>query len=95
MLLRTPALTIKVDLESGFQGAPGRRRVRADFLFEKVHYDIVITDPLAEDEYFAKSNGSYDIKDAILCVSLSEIVYEHAHKLAAAVLTEERCQAVQ
>lgn len=91
MLLRVQNLTIDVVMESGFEGRPGRRRVRGIFSIAGHNYSIVVTDPVFEDIYFSKANGRYPIADAILSLSLSELIYGHAHKLIAAVFTRERC----
>lgn len=93
-LLRLPTLTIQVEVESGYAGQPGRRRVRARFDLAGHHYSMVVTDPIVEAHYFAGKNGNYILQDTIICVSLSEPIYGHVHKLAAAVITEERCKSV-
>ena len=92
VLLSIPELRIDVVTESGYEGRPGRRRVRAGFDQAGHHYSIVATDPEVEDVYFAKKNGQYEIGDAIVCFSLSELAYGHAFKLAAAIITKERCE---
>jgi len=92
MLIRVPGLRIKVSVESGFEGRPGRRRVRAVFRHSGHDYSIVVTDPEIEDQYYAKENGQYELRDAIVCLSLTELIYGHAFKLVAAVFTEDRCK---
>lgn len=92
MLMRVPDLSIEVGVESGFEGRPGRRRVRAVFKHSGHDYSIVVSDPEFEDTYFAKKNGQYELEGAIVCFSLTELIYGHAFKLAAAVFTEDRCE---
>lgn len=92
MLIRVPKLFIDVVLESGYEGRPGRRRVRGAFSVAGHNYSIVVTDPVVEDEYFVRENGRYPVEDAVLSMSLSELIYGHSHKLIAAVLTRERCE---
>ncbi len=92
MLIRVPELRVEVGVESGYEGRPGRRRVRAVFQHSGHSYSIVVTDPEIEDQYFAKNNGQYELEDAIVCLSLTELIYGHAFKLAAAVFTEDRCE---
>jgi hypothetical protein len=90
-LIQVRQLRLDVVSESGYEGRPPRRRVRAAFGDRAHRYSMVVTDPVIESEYFAKKNGSYTVSDAIVCVSLSEVFSGHVHKLAAAVITRERC----
>jgi len=92
MLVRIPELCIEVVAESGYEGRPGRRRVRTVFRHSGHSYSIVVTDPEVDDEYFAKKNGKYQLEDAIVCFSLAELFYGHASKLAAAIFTKDRCK---
>ncbi len=80
-LIRISNVSMKVRLESGFGDNPPRRRVRADFAHSGFNYSIVVTDPEFEKEYFSKGDGVYEIKDAIVCISLTEVIYGFAHKL--------------
>jgi len=66
--------------------------VRAVFQHSGYGYSLVVTDPEIEDEYFDKKNGKYELEDAIVCISLAELFYGHAFKLAAAIFTEDRCE---
>jgi len=91
VLLNIPKLTLHVDLESGYQGQPARRRIRAIFDHAKHHYSLVVTDPNIEGVYFARPNGYYQLVNVIVCISLSEVIYGHAYKLVAAIFTEDIC----
>jgi hypothetical protein len=66
------------------------RRVRAQFTYNKIPYNFVVTDEPVETDYFAKDDGTYRIKDVRLCVSLAEVLNGNATKLVAAVITPDR-----
>jgi len=80
-------------------GAPGadygnpRRKVRSMFRYADAQYNIGVTDPVIEREYFAKANGEYPVANAILCISLGELHEGYAYKLVAAIITPERIAA--
>jgi hypothetical protein len=78
-------LTLVVGYESAYQ-APDVRRVRADFTYNGIPYNFVVTDDIVQEAYFAKGDGSYRIEKARLCVSLAEILNGSVTKLAAAVI---------
>jgi hypothetical protein len=71
-------------------GGGADRRVRADFNYDNASYNFVVTDPVIETEYFDRPDGTYRIKDALLSVSLAEILHGSATKLVAAVITADR-----
>lgn len=89
LLIEPTRLDLVVAMESQYMG-PDRRRVRADFDFNGVRYNFVVTDPWIEDQYFAGNNGTYHINDSRLCISLPEIINGHSTKLVAAVITPDR-----
>ena len=89
-LVRPDSLKIIVRHESGFN-KPGKRRVRAYFNIAGYNYLLQVTDPVVEDEYLTKENGTYPIEESILCLSLSEPFNEYVFKLVAAVFTPDRC----
>lgn len=80
-------------------GAPGadygnpRRKVRSRFRYAGAQYNIGVTDPVIERQYFVKANGEYPVENAILCVSLGELHDGYAYKLVAAIITPERAAA--
>lgn len=88
-LIAPTRLDLVVGYESVYQ-APDARRVRADFDYNGTPYNFVVTDPVIEEEYFAKGDGTYRIKDARLCIGLAEIFHGSATKLVAAVITSDR-----
>lgn len=90
-LILVSDLDVIVHIEDGFQGNPGRRRVRARFTFNCTPYVMSITDPEVEEEYLAKCNGQYPIGVAVLCVSLVEIWNGFAFRVVASMITQQRC----
>lgn len=91
-LVRVSTLQLEVQLEDGFEGRPGRRRVRGRFQLEGRQYLLSVTDPEIEEHYLAMPNGTYSIGDAVLCVSIGEIWNGFAFRLVASVITEGRCK---
>jgi hypothetical protein len=89
MLIEPATLALVVGPESQYGGG-SRRRVRAAFTFNRTHYNLVVTDPWIEAEYFAGSDGNFGIQNCRLCVSLSEVFNGYAFKLVATVITPDR-----
>ena len=87
---RNLRIVVGTDDNSPYQS---RRRVRAHFDLPGDAYQLVVTDPPVEREYFAKKDGEYPVARAIICVSLAEPFNGYAYKLAAAVITPERAGA--
>lgn len=87
-LIRPDNLRINVGVEGGVFG-PAKRRVRAAFHLNGTSYNLVVTDPIVERRYLAGANGSFDVDDALLCVSLGEIWEGSAYKLVATVITSD------
>lgn len=83
-------LVISVRNESGFEGNPARRRVRAKFTLECQPYCLSITDPEIEEEYLQKGNDDYEIGEAALCISLAETWNGFAYRVVASVITPDR-----
>ncbi len=64
-----------------------RRRVQGRFRYNGADYRMWITDPDQEQKYFAGPNGSYQIGECLLTVSLSLAAYYGFHyKLIAAII---------
>ncbi len=87
-LVRPKKFEILVAREGGDFG-PARRRVRARFDLNGIQYNLVVTDPVVERQYFELKDGRYSIEDAVFCISLSGVFREHAHKLVAAMITPD------
>ncbi len=85
-LIKPQKLTIVVQTEGETFGNP-RRRVRAHFRHNNCQYILVVTDPMSERTFLARSNGSYSLTDAYLCVSLGEPHSDgYCYKLVAAII---------
>ena len=63
------------------------------FRYADAQYNIGVTDPVIERQYFGQPNGEYAVADAILCISLGELHEGYAYKLVAAIITPERVAA--
>ena len=88
ILVEPTDLRILVRRESGFSG-PDRRRIRAQFTLAGKNYLLQVTDPVVEETYLTKKDGTYPIEKAILCISLSEVWNKFAFKLVATILTPD------
>ncbi len=67
--------------------------VRAHFDFAGHQYGLKVTDPVIERQYKAMAAGTYEIADAILCVSLGEPFKGYAYKLVAGVILQPKTKA--
>lgn len=93
-LILVPDLEIRVRLEGGFEGNPGRRRVRASFKLQGLPYTLSVTDPEIEEDYLTRGNGDYELGQAALCVSLVEVWNGYSFRVVASVITPDRCVAL-
>lgn len=82
-LIRPYGLSIQAATEGGM------RKIRANFTLNTIPYKFIITDPIIEKRLLEQRDGSYPVKDALLCVSLGELFHGYAYKLVAAVLTPD------
>lgn len=82
-LIRPESLTLTVENDLA-----GKRKVRAQFVYHKETYRLVVTDPVIEAHYMRKMNGRYPIRkrDIYICVSLSEPYEGYVYKLAASII---------
>lgn len=95
-LIRVPQLQLKVFAPGAAFGNP-KRRVQADFRHRGVRYAVWVTDPVIERQYKAKANGSYQIGECCLCISLGEPMEKQngdwcRYKLVAAVIQRAEVQ---
>ena len=88
-LIKPDQLDLVAGSKSKFGGGT-QRRVRANFRFNGIPYNFVVTDPWVAAEYPPGKDGTFRIADSRLCVSLAEVMDEYAIKLAATVITPER-----
>lgn len=91
-LVMVSDLQIRVRTEDGYEGNASRRRVRAAFTVGDEPYVLSVTDPAIEEEYLQRGNGSYDIGEAAICVSLVEVWNGFAFRVVASVITPESCE---
>ncbi len=49
-----------------------KRRVQARFQFAKFNYALWVTDPIIEREYLGRDDGSYDLDESYLTISIGE-----------------------
>lgn len=85
-LIEVDDLTIKVAIEGAAYGNP-RKRVRADFTYNKNRYWLSVTDPIVEAKYLAGGVGNFKIGKAVLCISLGEPYKGYVYKLVAGIMT--------
>lgn len=88
-LIRPESLVIDVVEEFDIY-CRGRRRVRAAFTFNDQRYRLAVTDPPVERRYLAGPNGTRQVDESLLCVSLAEPFHGYAYKLVASVITPDR-----
>jgi hypothetical protein len=95
--LKTSLVLIKPDHPTIQVATPGayfnnpKRKVRADFYYKGVRYNVGMTDPEAERFFLARENGDYKLnQDAYFCVSLAEAPFEGSYyKLVASIITKK------
>ena len=90
-LIKPENLQIQILSEEGYQGAPNRKRVRSSFCYHGRRYILSVTDPFIEEHYLSREIGHYAIERSLMCVSLAEVWNGYAFRLAASIITPERC----
>ncbi len=63
-----------------------KRAVRCGFHYKKNYYLLDVTDPKIEQDYLAKTDGVYTIKDPVLCISLGDEYQGYHYKLVAGIM---------
>ncbi len=86
-LIHLPELEIWVGDEDQYQGGT-RRRVRGRFRYHNQYYNLTITDPPIEEHYLQTGNGTYEILNSAICISLGEAFHGYAFRLIASIITE-------
>jgi hypothetical protein len=85
-LIKPESLSIIVAVEGEAYGNP-KRKLRAEFRHNNFDYTFAVTDPSTTAQYLGQANGTYQVGEVVLCVSLSEIHNDHyAYKLVATVI---------
>lgn len=67
-----------------------KRRVQASFDLADDRYSLWVTDPVYEDRFLARADGTYDLGPSFLTVSLGEPYEGFVYKLVAAIIEEPR-----
>ncbi len=84
-LIRVDRVTLSVFSPGEAFGNP-KRRVQGQFTYNGADYRLWVTDPGYEREYLLKPDGSYQVGESFLTVSLGEPHNDACYKLIAAVI---------
>lgn len=89
-LIRPDNLRIIVAREVGGR-YPAKTKVRASFSHSGHQYKFVVTDPVIKRKYMTRINQTFDVDEAIICVSLGEVLRSRrcAYKLVATVFAPD------
>ena len=88
-LIRTTRTQLKV-FSPGEAFGNRKSRVQAHFSYARTDYALWVTDPTYERRYLAKLNGTYEIGDCYLTISLGEQYQGACYKLVAAIIECDR-----
>lgn len=89
-LIHVDDLTIRIFAPGGAFNNP-KRRVQGSFTYLGTTYRVWVTDPVIERHFLAQPDGTYDVGDCYLTMSLGERADDgYCYKLIAAVITHER-----
>jgi ATP-dependent DNA helicase DinG len=85
LLIQPEKISINVDLEGN-----SKKKIRAKFLFNSIHYSFIVTDQVIKNEYINKDAGEYDLnmENVSLCISIGEPWKDFCYKLVAGVIGE-------
>ncbi len=92
-LIEVSDLELRVQMEDGFQGRPGKRKVRGQFIYNRQRYLLSVSDAALEDDYLRRGEGRYRIGIAVLCISLVEVFHGFSYRVIASAITPQRCGA--
>lgn len=88
-LIRPENFVLVVQRESGYEGRPARKRVRGRFQYHGRTYMLSVTDPWIDDDYLTRDEGTFEIENALLCISLAGVWNGYAFRLVASVITQD------
>lgn len=94
-LVRAADLNFHVQLEPGYAQQPATRKVRLEFNYMGENLLLAVTDPRARDHFLAGEDGVYPCREALVCVSLSEVLSGYVYRLAATIITPTRCESAK
>jgi len=68
-----------------------KRILRALFTYNRIHYDLRVTDPYIENKYRKINSGTYPLTadNIYMCISLGEPYLGNCYKLIASIITVE------
>ena len=71
------------------EDARGLQRTWCEFIYHRINYRLVVTDPVIESRYMQMDIGRYPLEDSenYLTVSMSEPFDGFCYKLVAAIIT--------
>lgn len=84
-LVRVDRLTLSV-FSPGEAFGNTKRRVQGRFRYDREDYWLWVTDPDYERSYLAKPDGTYEIGECFLSISLGEPLNEFCYKLIVAII---------
>jgi hypothetical protein len=88
LLLIVPEQIQIVVRTEGAEFGNGRRRVRANFSYAGTRHSVLITDPVAERSFLAGGEGTTNLRDALVCVSLTESFHDgNCYKVVATIFS--------
>lgn len=88
-LIKPEDVVIRVLTPGAAFGNP-KRRVRAQFTYQGVQYDLMVTDLAAEKAFLARPNGEYSLENVPFCISLAEAHTDgYCYKLVATIISKE------
>ncbi|MCI3223981.1 hypothetical protein [Streptomyces sp. NP-1717] len=90
-LIRITDLTLQVHVPGAAFGDQ-KRVLRAHFSHARHEHILRVTDPAYEQEYLAKSEGTYELGESFLTVSLGEPYEGYVYKLVAAIIERAKIQ---
>lgn len=92
-LIHVSDLELRVQFEDGWQGKPGKKKVRGRFTYQRQTYILSVSDAEFEDAYLQRGEGVYPVGDAVLCISLVEVFHGFSFRVIASLITQQRCEA--
>jgi len=89
-LIHVGAVQLRVFAPGADFGNP-KRRVQTSFAHQGTSYKIWTTDPIIERTFLGQPNGTYNLGESLLCISLSEPMQKkdggtYRYKLVAAII---------
>jgi len=90
-LIHLNRLTIKVFRPGAAFNNP-KRRVQGQFVHEGVQHWLWVTDPVYERRYLAQADGTYELGESCLTISLGESYGDFCYKLIACIIERKESE---